>query len=269
MDALRKAAQDLGIRIPLQKVLDTYTCEGCGETVKETQFTAQGKTFVKPVGCRCEDIKLAEQAKQTHSNMINRKARDMFNTNSIVNRSLQGATFKNYQPPTEELKDAWRKVGQYIKDFDPEGAASNLLLVGTYGTGKSHLAYASVKYVLDRGHTAIFLSLPKLLTKIRDTYNSNSQFSEGQLMEMVGQVDLLVLDDVGAEYTNMKNADDNWAQSKLFEIMDSRAGRHTIYTTNLGSDKLEVKVNERNFSRMMGNTEIIKMEGPDFRRKQF
>jgi DNA replication protein DnaC len=215
-----------------------------------------------------EDKILAQQTIEAHTRMTKRKVKDVFDQNSLVNENLKRATFETYIPPSKELVEAKQKIRDFVRLFNPS-EAKNLLLVGTYGTGKSHLSYAATKFLLDAGYSCLFLSVPKLLTKIKETYNSKSNLSEEDLFEYIQQVDLLVLDDLGAEYTNKRYENDNWAQTKIFEVVDSRAGKSTIYTTNLKSADLEIKVNERNFSRILDNTEIIKMNGKDFRRKQF
>lgn len=250
---------------PMPKLAGTQ-CDDCGSPMQIDTKTN------KPFCFRCliaeEDKKLANEAVEAHKRMKRRKVKDVFDQKSLVNENLKKATFDNYSPPSDELKFAKNRVMDFVMTFDDK-SYKNLLLVGTYGTGKSHLSYAATKYLIDSGRSCLFLSVPKLLTKIKDTYNQNSKHSEDDLLEYIQDVDLLVLDDMGAEYTNKRNDTDNWAQTKIFEVVDSRAGKHTIYTTNLTSNDLEQKVNERNFSRILDNTEIIKMNGKDYRRKQF
>lgn len=258
---------------PEPVILSRYECYGCGEEVRVTEMAIvagpdKGKVQKFYLGCKCEDKILAEKAILNEQKAKSNHVKVLFDQNSLVNQSLTKATFENYIPPNAELEKAKHQLVKYVNSFDPR-LGKNLLLAGTYGTGKSHLSYATAKKLIDNGYSALFLSVPKLLTKIKDTYNSNSRFSENDLLEFVRTVDLLVLDDLGAEYTNIKGGADNWTWSKLFEVIDSRSGKHTIYTTNLSSPELEAKVNERNFSRIMDNTEVVKMNGRDFRKKEF
>ncbi len=51
----------------------------------------------------------------------------------------------------------------YVKHFDASDC-HNILLMEGYGVGKSHLAVAATKELMKRGKTALFLSVPKLLT---------------------------------------------------------------------------------------------------------
>ncbi|MFT8930048.1 MAG: ATP-binding protein [Sporolactobacillus sp.] len=270
---METAAKASGFCTPKSRVLKEFICLGCSEQVEQTEFEIpfgphQGDRFIKNVGCRCEDIELAQQALKARQRVLEDKAKAFFDTNSLINRSLQQATFENYQPTTPKLKKAKGKLMRFADTFQTD-ESSNLLLKGSYGTGKSHLSVAVVKVLLEHGYSCLFLSVPKLLTKIKATYSRDSKWHEEDVMDFIQRVDLLVLDDVGTEYTNLRNDQDNWTQSKLFEIMDSRAGRHTIYTTNLNAAELENKINARNFSRLMDNTEIVIMDGPDYRKKQF
>ncbi|PIC88231.1 DnaC replication protein [Sporosarcina sp. P20a] len=254
-------------------VLDEYDCEGCGERVQLSEIPImggpdKGKVERFPIGCKCKDKPIAKSVVENEQKAKMNQAKDMFDQNSLVNQSLMKASFENYYPTSAELDKARNTIFNFVDEFD-KGIGDSLLIAGTYGTGKSHLSFSAAKKLMQDGHTALFLSVPKLFTKIKETFGNRSEFSENDLLDYIASVDLLVLDDLGAEYTNLKSGADNWAQTKLFEVIDSRAGKSTIYTTNLSSKELEVKVNPRNFSRMMENTEIVKMNGKDYRKKDF
>lgn len=268
-----KGIQEILKDLPKPVILSTYDCEGCGQQVNVTEMAIaggpeKGKLERFYLGCKCEDQLIAGKVIENERKAKMNRAKDVFDQNSLVNQSLLKATFDNYDPPSLELDNAKRVVMQFIDNFNPlEG--ENLLLSGTYGTGKSHLSFSAAKALIANGHTALFLSVPKLLTKIKETYNSKAQFSENDLLNYIANVDLLVLDDLGAEYTNLRNDGDNWTWTKLFEVIDSRSGKHTIYTTNLSAVDLEAKVNPRNFSRIMENTGVVVMNGRDYRKKTF
>lgn len=258
---------------PEEKLIDEFICKGCGFPVQQKEMIIpigpyKGDKTIANYGCRCEDLKLVENViKQSKENKLKRLNR-IFDENSLINKSLRTATFKNYNPTTTELGYAKSKLMEYAKEFKKD-ESSNLLLVGDYGVGKSHLAVAITKELINKGNTCLFLSVPKLLTKIRQTYSGNTNFNEADILDLIASVDLFVLDDLGTEYTNLKNNDDNWTHTKLFEVLDSRSGKPTIYTTNLTGDQLRGKVNSRNLSRIMDGTEVIEMNGPDYRMRGF
>src|SRR5690625_841790 len=222
----------------------------------------KGEAILANFGCKCADIKLAKEAIRIRKKIKMDKLYKIFNDNSIINRSLKTATFRSYKPTTPSLGESKSKLMAYAKEFNKD-LSKNLVLVGDFGTCKSHLAVIITKQLLRSGHTCLFLSVPKLMTKIKQTYSGSTTFNEADILDLIADVDLFVLDDLGTEYTNFKNENDNWTHTKLFEVLDSRSGKPTIFTTNLSSEQLREKVNSRNLSRIMENTEVIDMGGTD------
>lgn len=258
---------------PKQRFIKEFTCDGCGENVQQKELTIPigpraGEKITANYGCRCADIKLAEEAIKIKRELMQNRLFDSFQKHSIINQSLKTASFRSYKPPTTELGNVKARMMEYAKNFDKE-KSPNLLLVGDYGTGKSHLAAAVTKELMNAKYTCLFLSVPKLITKIKESYDKQSNFNEADILNIIADVDLFVLDDLGTEYTNLTKDNDNWTHTKLFEVLDSRSGKPTIYTTNLTGEQLREKVNSRNLSRILDQTEVIEMKGPDYRMKGF
>lgn len=246
--------------------VDRYTCEGCGQEVSVIEIPIiggpnKGKLTRQKRGCLCWEYEQARQAKIEQRKL---KIDYMFERYSTVNPELEGASFENYKRLNPKLEEAYNKAYKYAASFSLD-EPSNLLFSGMYGLGKSHLAYSVCKVVREKGYLAIFISVPKLLTIIRSSFKNDLNASEAELLEALSTVDFLVLDDLGAERVKKEEHGESWAAEKLFEIIDGRCGRHTLYTTNLSSDELRRKTGERNFSRMMANTEPVRFEGRDYR----
>jgi len=197
------------------------------------------------------------------------KCLDVFKNESLVNERLKNATFANYAPTSDTLTEAKSLMMRYVRNYSDDNPVP-LILMGSYGTGKSHLAYAAVKEISEKQKTSIFISVPRLLTKIKGSYNDSEQPSELKILEALESVNCLVLDDIGAEQTKVnKSGDVPWSTQKLFEIIDSRIGKHTIFTTNLDYQQLRSHLGQRNFSRLMEGVHVIKMNGDDYRLKRF
>lgn len=243
------------------------SCE-CGEQVKvyevEIPFgPSEGKKIETKMGCKCEDLKLAKQALDERHQKKVEKMISYFESHSLINKELQQATIDSYQPSDETQVKAKKIAQRYIDVFDKK-EPRNLLFCGSYGIGKSHLAKSITDGVIEKGYSAIFISVPKLLSKFRSSYNKESEISEGQMIEALNHTDVLVLDDLGAEKSS------EWAIEKLFEVIDSRQGMHTIYTSNYCPKDLIQRLGERNFSRVVNrDTTIVEIEGDNYRLGKF
>lgn len=248
--------------------VERYMCNGCGREVSIVRVPIiggpnKGKITEVKKGCICWENGQAREAEQERKEA---RVRYMVDRYSTVNPDLEQASFETFEATTPILRQALNLAKGYADQFDLT-RPMNLLFAGMFGLGKSHLSYSVCKALRERGYVAVFVSVPKLLTIIRGTYRAASDYSEAELLATLSTVEFLVLDDIGAEKSKQSEEGDSWATEKLFEIIDGRSGRHTIYTTNLTSDKLPEKVGKRNFSRMMMNTKPFRFEGDDYRIK--
>lgn len=257
--------------IPNMTLIDERVCDGCGELVKVYEMTIiggerKGEKMIANVGCKCEDMKLAKEAEEIRAQSENQRVLEYFNYYSLISKRLKNASLENFIPTNKSQEMAKKAAVKYVEIFDLDKPI-NLLITGSFGVGKSHLAKAIADEVMkkinpktNRNYTAIFISVPKLLRKIRSTYGQTSEITEDEIFDVLETVDLLVLDDLGAEKQS------EWSDERLFDVIDSRQGMHTIYTTNYSPADLLEMLGERNFSRIMNeDTKTITIEGKNHR----
>jgi DNA replication protein DnaC len=140
----------------------------------------------------------------------------------------------------------------------PEGW---LLLQGTYGCGKTHLAAAIGNQRLEHGETVLFITSPDLLDHLRSAYD-NKATPYDDLFERVRTAPLLILDDLGVENPSA------WAREKLFQLLNHRYSYHlpTVVTTNAPVDALDPRLR----SRLLDNDTVrhMRITAPDHRTHQ-
>lgn len=123
-----------------------------------------------------------------------------------------------------------REVRLYCDGISEQLAAGRgLWFTGDFGTGKTTLAMLISKRAMESDHTVAIYSLPRLLSMLRETFRDDSRFSLSQLMDRLCSVDLLHIDDVGAEQTS------SWVLEQLYTVVNTRYEdrRSLILTTNL------------------------------------
>jgi DNA replication protein DnaC len=144
-----------------------------------------------------------------------------------------------------------REVRQYVRTVAEQlDAGHGLWFTGDVGTGKTTLAMLISKAAMEADRTVAIYSLPRLLGLLRDTYQDDAQFSLHELIDRLSAVDLLHVDDVGAEQTSP------WVLEQLYTIVNTRYedGKAIMVTTNLikpeGDSALIEQIGKRTVSRL-------------------
>jgi DNA replication protein DnaC len=125
------------------------------------------------------------------------------------------------------LAQAKLVVEGFARDY-PLTMDAGLLLIGPCGVGKTHLAVAVAKQLIARGHEALFYDYRELLKEIQGSYNATNQATEASVLEPVLNVEVLLLDDLGASKPSA------WALETIGHILTTRYNekRVTLLTTN-------------------------------------
>jgi DNA replication protein DnaC len=140
-----------------------------------------------------------------------------------------------------------RDVRSYVRDVDGRlDEGRGIWFTGDVGTGKTTLAMLVSKAAMEADRTVAIYSLPRLLAMLRDTYDDASEYSLTDLVDRLCSVDLLHIDDVGAEQTSQ------WVLEQLYTIVNTRYedGRALVLTTNLAEEGLQAQIGERTVSRI-------------------
>jgi DNA replication protein DnaC len=116
-----------------------------------------------------------------------------------------------------------------------------LMLIGGYGSGKTHLAAAIANNRDGLGFPSLFVVVPDLLDYLRSTYNPTSAVSYDRLFEEIRSSNFLVLDDLGAQNTTP------WAREKLFQLLNHRynAELPTVITSASSIEELDPRIRTR------------------------
>jgi DNA replication protein DnaC len=121
---------------------------------------------------------------------------------------------------------------------EPEGW---LVLMGDYGTGKTHLAASIANYRASQGYPVMFVVVPDMLDHLRATFNPSSEVSYDRRFEEIRNAPLLILDDLGSQATRP------WVQEKLYQLINHRynAELPTVITTALSLDEMDPRLRAR------------------------
>ena len=150
----------------------------------------------------------------------------------------------------------------YAESFDLN--SYSILMMGETGLGKTHLSLSIAGEVLKKGYGVVYGSVQNLFANIEKEHFGRSDDSDGTTEKMLLDCDLLILDDLGAEFTT------NFTVATLNNILNTRLleSKPTIISTNLTLGELQKRYSERITSRIIGEYRILSFKGNDIRQKK-
>jgi DNA replication protein DnaC len=168
-----------------------------------------------------------------------------------------------------------------VEGYPVETAGTGLLITGSIGVGKTHLAVGILQaLVAERGASGLFYDYRDLLKQVQNSYNQKVAATEMEVLRPVFETEVLVLDELGAAKPT------DWVWDTVAHILNTRYNdrRTTIITTNYANmpplaadssgpraavreETLGDRIGERMRSRLQEMCVVVEMSGEDFRQK--
>ena len=219
-----------------------YTCEKCSDT---------GYVGIDMCECMKRELTLAGFASSGLANLID-------------SQSFENFSFEYYSGnDLIHITHAKKSLKNFAETFDGKSGASYPLL-GPTGLGKTHLSLAIAGEVINKGYGVIYGSVQNLFSTIEKEHFGRADEADGTTENMLLDCDLLILDDLGAEFTT------NFTTATLNNIVNTRIleSKPTIISTNLSVGKLDDRYSRRIASRIIGEYQILSFEGKDIRQQK-
>lgn len=250
---------------PSQPGIECSACGGTGWKTKEFPGRAS-----RAVRCECR---------------INTRVERLLRSANIPTR-YQHCTLSDFDIHFEgahrSLPAARLAAGRFVEEYPIE--KTGLLLIGTIGVGKTHLAVGMMQELIrSKGVPCLFCDYRELLKQIQNSYNASVQTTELEILRPVFDTEVLVLDELGAVKPS------EWVWDTVSLIINSRYNdkRTTIITTNFSDEPaghisgprrngareaareetLGDRIGERMRSRLHEMCRVVQMEGLDFRQR--
>lgn len=186
------------------------------------------------------------------------EAAEMFRKSNIPQRYAAESldTYKAANAGQQKVLAAARDYAENFGAYRKQGRG--LILCGTEGTGKNHLATGICKLLHEQRFTTVLVKASELL----DTIWGKGFAERDAWIRKLARVDLLVIDELGRQSTTEQ------AMHALFRVIDARSEEvlPTMVTTNLDRDGLVALLTKPGYDRLtQGGAKRYTMEWPSYR----
>lgn len=241
---IKKSELLVGNGYPIDYLSTIYTCPKCNDT----GYVASNK-------CSCYKKYLTD----IYYNSSNLKELLLRCNFANFDMSLYDNTIKGKEPvsPRNNMETILNTSTNFIKNF--ENLDENLFFYGSPGVGKTFLSCAIAKELLDKGVFVLYRTCDDLIKDFKEIRFKDNQ----SLEELIFECDLLIIDDLGAEFSN------DFTKSELFNVINKRClmNKNMIISSNLSLENILQSYSDRITSRLLGNFKMCKFYGEDIRIK--
>lgn len=226
----------------------THNCDSHGEYQSQHVKLCGTQFWTTCPQCAVKDSKSEEQK---IIDGINAGQRQVVMNNTMRRAAIpprfMDRRFENYRATCSNSAKALEAVREYAESFaDSLSSGRSLILMGTVGTGKTHLAASAAHALIAQGYTAVFTSVMAAVRSVKETYGRKEGVTERQALDALIAPDLLIVDEVGVQFGSAAE------ELIMFEIINGRYEqmKPTIIISNLAMEPLKKYLGERVFDRL-------------------
>ena len=161
-----------------------------------------------------------------------------------------------YQVTNEMQKSAVQTIGEFLREIKC-GAFRTLVLIGTAGTGKTHLACGVV-----REYGGKYAIGPDIVEEIRRAKSFSADQTEKQIIDNYSHVKLLVVDEIGR---GISATDEKYM---LYQIINARYNtrKPTVLISNYTKADFLKYIGVAAADRLVESGDIVEMNGESYRK---
>ena len=151
-----------------------------------------------------------------------------------IPKELTRASMRDIHIDDKNRIEVIKWIKEFIDDYKQGVSRKGLYLTGNFGCGKTYLLTAMLNELAKSNHKVAIVYFPEFLRKLKSSFSSDGDFQDSY--DLIKNVELLLIDDIGAETTT------SWSRDEILgTILQHRMeeGLTTFFTSNFNIEELE------------------------------
>ena len=171
---------------------------------------------------------------------------------------FMGCTLDNWSAETPAQAQALAACSGFVEAFEENfGVGRSAMLLGTVGTGKTHLGAAMLQAVIREhahaGLVGLYATAGSIIRDVKATFGNRGRTEADVYADLI-RPDLLVIDEVGVQHGT------DFERQVLFEVINGRYEKlfkPTIVVSNLGVTELRQCLGDRAVDRLRDKSGVV------------
>lgn len=186
-----------------------------------------------------------KQALEQYERQTETRHRDKLAQAGVSERNID-KSFDTYQAESKAQKKALSTAMDYAREICDFGKPFNLILVGTTGTGKTHLGHSITHYCITAGRSCATIQMRQLIAEYRESWRDQTKPSDREVIRKYGNIDGLVIDEIGLTEMSQNES------VILFEVLNERYENQkpTVFISNMNIDIVRQMLGDRVCDRL-------------------
>ena len=153
--------------------------------------------------------------------------------NRMMSKDVKTASLKNFDHDSQDRQALMAAVLDFMEAYEAgKEDLQGLYISGRFGVGKTYLMGAMANKLVDLGHSVTMIHLPTFFSEIKEQINKAGTQT---MIDSVKSVDVLIMDDIGAESLS------DWIRDEVLAIiLEHRMKENlpTFFTSNFNMKEL-------------------------------
>lgn len=238
------------VTIPLNEIPETpevINCDKHGDYEVRYLNMFNTKALVSRYcpACASEEAEFEESEKKRQAELASTERRNSNLIKAGVSKRNLGKVFDSFTVNNEGQHKALEACKQFVGDVSNSRQANNMFLIGSVGTGKTHLASSVIQELYDTKSVRM-IRVIELIRILKETWQRGSESAERDVIEYFGGLDVLILDEVGIQFGSETE------RMFMFDIINTRYDNMlpTILISNLDINNLKEILGEQAVDRL-------------------